>query len=86
MGENFSDLDVVNLYIPQVESPVFSYPLLACSIDNIDVEMLDWTDPEHPHVFYDLTLDANALIRGIDISEKVVFSQVKHWPPNDKKA
>ena len=60
---------------------MFSYPLLACSVHGIDVEMLDWTDPDHPHAYYDLTLDAQALIRGTDISEKVVFSQVAHWPP-----
>jgi hypothetical protein len=72
----------MNLYIPQVESPVFSYPLLACCVENIDEDMLDWTDPEHPHAFYDLTKDAQSLIRGSDISHKVVFSQVAHWPPN----
>jgi len=41
------------------------------------------TDPEHPHAFYDLTKDAEILIRGCDISEKVVFSQVAHWPPGN---
>jgi len=64
-----------------VESPVFSYPLLACTVDNIDKELLDWTDPEHPHAFYDLTKDAQALIRGANIEDKVVFSQVSYWPP-----
>lgn len=68
-----------------VESPVFSYPLLACTVDDMDKDMLDWTDPEHPHAFYDLTKDAQSLIRGSDISEKVVFSQVGHWPPETKK-
>ena len=72
----------MNLYIPQVESSLFSYPLLACNVDDIDKDMLDWTDPEHPHAFYDLTKDAQALIRGSDISQKVVFSQVSHWPPH----
>lgn len=80
-GENFSELESSNIYIPQVESPVFSYPLLACTVDDIDPDMLDWTDPEHPHAFYDLTKDANALIRGSDISAKHVFSKVAHWPP-----
>ena len=75
----------MNLYIPQVESRVFSYPLLVCNVDNIDMEMLDWTDPEHPHAFYDLTKDAQSLVRGIDISQKVVFDAVAHWPPDPKK-
>lgn len=80
-GQNFSEMESMNIYIPQVESPVFSYPLLACEVDGIDKDMLDWTDPDHPHAFYDLTKDAQALIRGSDISQKVVFSQVSHWPP-----
>jgi len=50
-------------------------------VDNIDKELLDWTDPEHPHAFYDLTKDAQALIRGANIEDKVVFSQVSYWPP-----
>lgn len=87
-GINFSEVPSISTYIPQVESPVFSYPLLACNIDGIDHELLDWTDPDRPDfVFYDLTRDAEVLLRGTDVSSKVVFSQVAHFPPgneNDK--
>lgn len=40
MEINFSDVPSINTYVPQVESNVFSYPLLACNIDNIDPSLL----------------------------------------------
>jgi hypothetical protein len=82
MGINFSDVAAITCYIPQIESSVFSYPLLACNLDAIDRKLLGWTDPERPHDFYDITKDAEVLRRGMDMSNKVVFSQVAHWPPN----
>lgn len=81
MGINFSDVPSISTYIPEVQSPVISYPLLACHIDRIDKELLEWTDPDRPHTFYDLTKDADVLLRGTDVSSKVVFSQIAHWPP-----
>jgi hypothetical protein len=39
-------------------------------------------DPDHPdYKFYDLTRDAEVLLRGTDVSSKIVFSQVAHYPP-----
>lgn len=78
---NFSDVPSISAYVPQVESTVFSYPLLACSISGIGEDLLDWTDPDRPFSFYDLTLDAEVLLHGTDVSSKVVFSQMAHWPP-----
>jgi hypothetical protein len=80
-GINFSKVPTISAYIPQVQSTVFSYPLLACNIDRIDSDLLDWTDPDRPFSFYDLTKDAEVLLRGTDVSSKNVFSQVVHWPP-----
>jgi hypothetical protein len=84
MGINFSDVPSISSYIPEVQSPVISYPLLACHIDRIDTALLEWTDPDRPHAFYDLTKDADVLLRGTDVSSKVVFSQIAHWPPTSK--
>lgn len=81
---NFSDVPSISSYVPQVESVVFSYPLLACNVDKVDKELLDWTDPDRPHSFYDLTKDADVLLRGTDVSAKTVFSQISHWPPDRK--
>jgi hypothetical protein len=82
---NFSDVPSINSYVPEVKSAVFSYPLLACSIDRIDTGLLEWTDPDRPHAFYDLTKDAEILLRGSDISSKIVFTQIAHWPPPGKE-
>ena len=78
----FSSVPSINSYVPEVDSPIFSYPLLACNVDNIDSDLLEWTDPDRPHAFYDLTKDAEVLLRGQDVSSRVVFSQVAHYPPS----
>lgn len=80
-GINFSKVPTISAYIPQVQSKVFSYPLLACNVDRIGTDLLEWTDPDRPYSFYDLTKDAEVLLRGTDVSSKQVFSQVVHWPP-----
>lgn len=84
-GINFSDVPSINTYVPQIDSSVYSYPLLACNIDKIDKSLLEWTDPDRPDfVFYDLTKDAEVLLRGMDVGKKVVFSQIAHYPPKRK--
>jgi len=85
---NFSDVPSISTYIPQVQSAVYAYPLLACDgIDDVDDDLLDWTDNDRPHSFYDLTRDARALLRGADLVDtKVVFSQIAHWPPRSAAA
>lgn len=83
----FSEVASISSYIPQVESSVFSYPLLACNVDGIDHKLLEWTDPDRPdYKFYDLTKDAEALLKGTVISSKVVFSHVGHFPPEINKS
>lgn len=83
---NFSDVPSMSTYVPQVSSTVYSYPLFACNIDGIDEELFDWTDPDHPHSFYDLTKDADEVLRGLDVSQKHVFSTLRHWPPKEKES
>lgn len=81
MGVSYSEVQSINTYIPQIDSPVFSYPLLACSIEGIDEDLFDWTDSDRARSFYDLTLDSEELCQGIHVSAKNVFSKVAHWPP-----
>ena len=81
----FSKVPTITTYIPEVESSIFPYPLLACNVDNIDPDLLAWTDPDRPYAYYDLTKDAEVLLRGQDVSTKVVFSQIAHFPPETKK-
>jgi hypothetical protein len=76
----------MSTYVPQVSSTVYSYPLFACNIDGIDKELFDWTDPDNPHSFYDLTKDADEVLGGLDVSQKRVFSTLRHWPPKEKES
>ena len=84
-GINFSEVPSISTHVPQVESNAYSYLLVACNIDGIDADLFDWTDPDRPHGYYDLTKDADELLQGTDISTKMVFSTLSHWPPEGKK-
>lgn len=74
----------MSTYVPQVTSNVFAYPLFACDISNVDEDLFDWKDPDHDFSYYDLTKDADELLRGMDITSKTVFSTLTHWPPESK--
>ncbi|CAB9522978.1 protease [Seminavis robusta] len=81
-GISFSDVDLISTYIPQVKSTYFSYPLLVCDVEQVkDETLFSWNDPDCFYEDYDLTKDAKKLIHGLDLGEKVVFSQIGHWPP-----
>ena len=41
-GIHYSDVTSRSAYIPQVYSPLFAYPLVACNTDLIDEELYDW--------------------------------------------
>jgi hypothetical protein len=64
---------------------MYSYPLLACDVEGLDTELFDWKDPDRPHSYYDLTEDADELVGGISVREKLVFSIISHAPPKKKK-
>lgn len=66
-------------------SNVYAYPLFACRIEGIPEELFDWKDPDHPFSFYDLTIDAEELIRGMNMEGKTVFSTLSWWPPPKEK-
>jgi len=83
----FSDVRSMSAFVPQVASDVFSYPLLACNSEAIDSSLYDWTDPDRPFSYYDLTIDAKELLEGLegfDFASKHVFSIVSHRPPAPK--
>jgi hypothetical protein len=82
---NFSDVPSISTYVPQVASNVYAYPLFACRIEGIPEELFDWKDPDHPFSFYDLTIDAEELLRGMNMEGKTVFSTLNWWPPPDEK-
>jgi hypothetical protein len=83
-GIHFSDVASMSAFVPQVESSMYSYPLLACDVEGLDTELFDWEDPDRPHSYYDLTEDADELMCDISVRQKSVFSIISHAPPKKK--
>mmetsp|Transcript_31652 Transcript_31652/g.42181 ORF Transcript_31652/g.42181 Transcript_31652/m.42181 type:complete len:399 (+) Transcript_31652:147-1343(+) len=84
---NYSDVDIISAFVPQVESSFFPYPLLCCNTEGLEEDLFDWIDPDRPHEYYDLTLDAERVLKGNDLftGSNNVFSQIKHWRPENKE-
>jgi hypothetical protein len=77
----FSKSESIDSYMPQVQSSLIPYPLLLCDIKDVDTKLFNWTDPERPHSYYDVTQDVKQLTREADAASRL-FSRVKHWPPS----
>lgn len=75
----FSDVKEIFAYVPQVRVPGLPMPTLICNINNIDRELIGWNDPMNGvnahNVLYDIR----------EISEKKLFSEIYHWPPEGKR-
>lgn len=86
MQMNFSNVDVISAYIPQVKNENFLYPLIACDVEHIDNELFDWNDPDRPFSYYSVVKDAKRLLANQPgASTEKVFSRVMHWPPGVMK-
>lgn len=84
MNINFSDVDVIDSYVPQVKSNHYTYPLIACNIDNICDSLMSWKDPTKPYDYYNLTKDAEKIFEGTNYAVNVhALSKITHWPPDD---
>ena len=81
MGIPFSQVDAIDSYVPQVTSPVLAYPLLLCDTKKIDISLFNWTDPERPHSYYDITKDAQKIVGDATLADHL-FAKCTHWPPN----
>ncbi|KAL7436768.1 hypothetical protein ACHAXH_007776 [Discostella pseudostelligera] len=82
-GIPYSQVGTISTYAPQVTSDRFAHPLLAVNIDNVDESLLDWSDPNRSHSFYDLTRDAEQLMKGREDMCHGAFGQIRHWPPGE---
>mmetsp|Transcript_13637 Transcript_13637/g.29499 ORF Transcript_13637/g.29499 Transcript_13637/m.29499 type:complete len:1595 (+) Transcript_13637:323-5107(+) len=80
-GESFSEVEAISSYIPQVLSDHFTHPLIAVDIDHVDESIFDWTDPTRSHSYYDMTRDAEQLVKGSEDVCHNAFAQIRHWPP-----
>jgi len=82
---NFSSVQDISCYIPQVVSKEFSYPLIASCVDGVDTGLFEWKDADKPHEFYNIMQDAKEILFGTDDDKELptnVFSRVYHYPPN----
>ncbi len=69
-------------YIPSLEVDGFHFPFLACNIDDIDVRLIKWKDPNHKREDAHRQYDEHNLIYDVSKERRdAVFSRVKHYPP-----
>ena len=70
-------------YIPSLEVDGFHFPLLACNIDDVDVGLIKWKDPNHKKENAHRQYDEHNLIFDVSRERRnAVFSAVKHFPPS----
>ncbi len=53
----FSKLEKVNGYVPQVRVQGFTFPLLICDIDEINLGLIGWEDLEHSYDWDNMIFD-----------------------------
>mmetsp|Transcript_11710 Transcript_11710/g.14555 ORF Transcript_11710/g.14555 Transcript_11710/m.14555 type:complete len:180 (+) Transcript_11710:35-574(+) len=85
--KHFSKLEASAAYIPQVKSPEYSYPLVACCTEDIDPELYEWTDPDRNYEYYNLTKDCDQVLTEDCLADRKsltnCFDRIKHWPFDD---
>jgi len=70
-------------YIPSLEVDGFHFPFLACDINDIDVRLIEWRDPNHKYENAHRQYDEHNLIFDVSRERRnAVFSAVKHFPPS----
>ena len=52
--KDFSELEKINGYLPQVRVPGYAFPLLMCDIDDVGVDLIGWEDHFNPQNAYDM--------------------------------
>lgn len=77
-------VDSMTAYIPQVISDSFSYPLIACNVEDIkDSDLFEWEDPLRSYEYYDMTKDLQRILTKEEkdqIDERKIFSRMVYWP------
>ena len=95
---DFSCINEIYGFVPQMVGKGFQFPLLACDIDDINSDLIHWSDHkrgfDYWNVIYDVPgwpgqkrdRDHESVFSGEDTSESregtPVFSIVAHYPPN----
>ena len=86
-GIPFSDVPSISSYIPEVRSPLFSYPLLAVDTNHLDEDLYEWKDNDRPYSYYDLSRDACNVLKGTRSEDEIksLFSSVTYWKPSARQ-
>jgi hypothetical protein len=82
MNIPITDVSRINAYIPQYSSPLIPYPLIACKASEVREDFFAWSSPYYSHDHYDLTIDAEEVMKGDTKGRSVsknAFSKVVHW-------
>ena len=54
---DFSNVTEIFGYVPQIKLSNFSFPVLACNVDDIDQELIGWNDHRHSYDHHNLIFD-----------------------------
>jgi len=54
---DFSTVQEINAYVPQIIDPNLSFPILACDVDSIDQNLIGWNDPHRSYDFHNVLYD-----------------------------
>uniref|UniRef100_A0A7S3QEB8 CSC1/OSCA1-like cytosolic domain-containing protein n=1 Tax=Chaetoceros debilis TaxID=122233 RepID=A0A7S3QEB8_9STRA len=53
----FCDLDEIKLYVPQTKIDGYMFPFLLCDVDEIDDQMIGWSDPDSDYDTHNIIFD-----------------------------
>jgi len=91
---DFSCVEEIFGYVPQVTKGKFEYPLLVCDISSIDRKLIPWSEPSEGYDFWNIIHDvphprgalawsgrAHSETPSNAENPSPVFSIVEHYPP-----
>jgi len=82
---DFTNVEGMHAYVPQITLGRFPFPLLFCKIDDIDEKLIGWTTFGEPYSDYNLIHDIQEIIDNSDdpnpplFSDGPLFSFVTQW-------
>eukprot|EP00814_Leptocylindrus_danicus_P000784 CAMPEP_0116013916 /NCGR_PEP_ID=MMETSP0321-20121206/5992_1 /TAXON_ID=163516 /ORGANISM="Leptocylindrus danicus var. danicus, Strain B650" /LENGTH=992 /DNA_ID=CAMNT_0003483519 /DNA_START=31 /DNA_END=3010 /DNA_ORIENTATION=+ len=82
MKINFSSLDGISAYVPQIRYYAKeNFPLIATNYEDIDLKFMDWEDPDGGYEKWDLRHEIpEDLMKRLKKKRRKYLSIVKHYP------
>jgi len=72
--KRFSEVPELFGYIPQIQVPGYTFPLILCDLLNVDSDLVGWKDMRVTH-------GSHNIINGLLSTDSQSFSIVKSWTP-----